>query len=91
VFVYMMTTFAQIRLRRERERVGAPAPAVRMWLFPWTSYAAIGGMIAVLIAMARSDQAKDLYASFGTLAVALVAYLLVRAGRPTAVKEPLRS
>lgn len=88
VFVYMMTTFAQIRLRRERERNGAPAPAVQMWLFPWTSYAAIGGMIAVLIAMARSDQARDLYASLGSLAVALVAYLFVRAGRGAAVRSP---
>ncbi len=88
VFVYMMTTFAQIRLRRERERTGAPAPAVQMWLFPWASYAAIASMIAVLIAMARSDQSKDLYASLGTLAVALVAYLLVRAGRTAAVRSP---
>jgi GABA permease len=88
VFVYMMTTFAQIRLRRERERTGAPAPAVQMWLFPWTSYAAIAGMIAVLIAMARSDLARDLYASLGTLVVAIVAYLLVRAGRGAAVRSP---
>jgi GABA permease len=88
VFVYMMVTFAQIRLRRERERTGAPAPAVQMWLFPWASYAAIGAMFAVLIAMARSDSAKDLYASLGTLAVAFVAYLLVRSGRAAAVRSP---
>jgi GABA permease len=88
VFVYTMVTFAQIRLRRERERTGAPAPAVQMWLFPWASYAVVGGMIAVIIAMARSDQAKDLYASLGTLAVALIAYLLVRAGRAAAVRSP---
>ena len=88
VFVYMMVTLAQIRLRRERERTGAPAPAVRMWLFPWASYAAVAGMFAVLIAMARSDQARDLYASLGTLVVACVAYLLVRAVRAAAVRSP---
>ena len=87
VFVYMMVSFAQIRLRRERERAGEPAPAVRMWLFPWASYAAIAGMFAILIAMARSD-ARDLYASLGTLVVAFVAYLLVRAGRAAAVRSP---
>jgi L-asparagine transporter-like permease len=59
-----------------------------MWLFPWASYAAIAAMCAVLIAMARSDSAKDLYASLGTLAVAFVAYLLVRAGRATALRSP---
>jgi len=88
VFVYMMVTFAQIRLRRERERTGAPTPAVQMWLFPWASYAAIAGMFAVLIAMARSDQARDLYASLGTLVVACVAYLLVRTVRGAAVRSP---
>ena len=88
VFVYMMVTFAQIRLRRERERTGAPAPAVQMWLFPWASYAAIAGMFAVLVAMARSDQARDLYASLGTLVVACAAYLLVRAGRAAVVRSP---
>ena len=88
VFVYMMVTFAQIRLRRERERTGAPAPPVQMWLFPWASYAAIAGMFAVLIAMALSAQAGELYASLGTLVVACVAYLLVRAGRAATVRSP---
>ncbi len=88
VFVYMMTCFAQIRLRRQRERAGEPAPAVRMWLFPLASYAAIVGMFAILIAMARSSQAPELYTSLVTLGVALVAYLLVRAGRAAAVRSP---
>lgn len=87
VFVYMMVAFAQIRLRRERERTGAPEPAVRMWLFPWASYAAIGGMVAVLVAMSRTGGAKDLYVSLGTLVVALAAYLLVRAGRSATVRS----
>jgi GABA permease len=87
VFVYMMVAFAQIRLRRERERTGAPQPAVRMWLFPWASYAAIGGMVAVLVAMSRTGQAKDLYVSLGTLVVALAAYLLVKSGRSSTVRS----
>jgi GABA permease len=82
VFVYMMVAVAQIRLRRERERVGAPEPAIRMWLFPWASYAAIFGMLAILTAMALTPgQAKDLYVSLITLAVACVLYLLVRSRR----------
>ncbi|MDB6090993.1 MAG: permease [Gammaproteobacteria bacterium] len=81
VFVYAMITVAQIRLRRERERTGAPAPALQMWLFPWTSYAALGGMLAVLVAMAFTGQAKDLYVSLVTLAVAVLAYRFIRARR----------
>ena len=82
VFVYIMVAVAQIRLRRERERSGAPAPGVRMWLFPWASYAAILGMLAILVAMALTPaQSKDFYVSLVTLIVALGAYWLLRARR----------
>jgi L-asparagine transporter-like permease len=82
VFVYTMVAVAQIRLRRARERAGAPVPALRMWLFPWASYAAIVGMVAILVAMALTpSQAKDLYFSLVTLAFACVAYLVVRSRR----------
>lgn len=89
VFVYMMVTVAQIRLRRERERAGSPAPALQMWLFPWASYAAIVAMVVVLVAMARTGMAKDLYASMVTLVVTIAAYLLVRAWRGSAVRSPV--
>jgi GABA permease len=88
VFVYMMVIVAQIRLRRERERTGAPAPAVQMWLFPWASYAAIAGMVIVLVAMAFTGMAKDLYVSLVTLAIAFAAYFLVKALRGAAVRSP---
>ena len=85
VFVYMMVAVAQIRLRRERERTGAPRPALQMWLFPWASYAAIAGMLAILVAMALTPSlAKDLYVSLLTLAVALGAYRLLRMRRDSA-------
>jgi GABA permease len=82
VFVYTMVAVAQIRLRRERERAGAPVPALRMWLFPWASYAAILGMLAILVAMALTeDHAKELYCSLVTLVFTCVAYLVVRSRR----------
>ena len=88
VFVYMMVIVAQIRLRRERERLGEPAPAVTMWLFPWASYAALLAMAALLIAMAFSDKTStDLYVSLGTLAVTAVIYLVVRASRASSVRS----
>jgi GABA permease len=79
VFVYMITAAAQIALRRQRERDGAAKPAISMWLFPYLSYAAIGCMGAVLIAMAfTSGQRQDFTVSCITLAVAVIAYLVVR-------------
>ena len=82
VFVYTMVAVAQIRLRRERERTQAAVPAVQMWLFPWASYAAIVGMVAILIAMAMTQgRAKELYFSLVALVCACLAYLVVRSRR----------
>jgi L-asparagine transporter-like permease len=78
VFVYMIICVAQISLRRRRESEGLPEPPVKMWLFPYLSFGAIGGMAAVLVAMAFTDGLKrDFYVSCITLAVAVAAYALV--------------
>ena len=82
VFVYMIVAIAQVRLRRARERAGAPQPALTMWLFPWASYAAIAGMAAVLIAMAFTPSlTEELKVSLVSLAVAVIAYCILRARR----------
>jgi len=61
-----------------------------MWLFPWTSYAAIAGMAAVLIAMAFTpgELASELRWSVVALAVAVVAFLIVDARRRARVVAP---
>jgi AAT family amino acid transporter/GABA permease len=83
VFIYMMIAIAHIRLRRAREASGAPAPALTMWLFPWASYAAVAGMVAILVAMACTpgELTTELRWSVIALAVAVGAYLLVRTRR----------
>jgi L-asparagine transporter-like permease len=91
VFVYMIVAIAQVRLRRARERAGAPRPALTMWLFPWASYAAIAGMAAVLIAMAFTPAlTEELKVSLISLAVAVIAYGILRARRRslTPVRAP---
>jgi L-asparagine transporter-like permease len=79
IFVYLMIVAAQIKLRRGRERSFEASPTVLMWLFPWTSYAAILAMMGVLVAMAltRSLQ-RDLNVSCIALAVTAAAYLIVK-------------
>jgi AAT family amino acid transporter/GABA permease len=54
-----------------------------MWFFPWLSYAAIAGMAAVLIAMALTppDLSRQLFWGVVSLAVAVLAFLLVDARR----------
>ncbi|MGA7539444.1 MAG: amino acid permease [Steroidobacteraceae bacterium] len=84
VFIYMIVAIAQVRLRRTRERAGAPPPALTMWLFPWASYLAIAGMAAVLTAMAFTPSlTEELKVSLISLAVVVLAYVARRArGRP---------
>jgi GABA permease len=85
VFIYMTIAFAQIALRRRRERDGKPEPAVKMWLFPYLSYAAIAGMSAVLIAMAfTKGLQQDLKFSCLSLVVAVLAYVVVHRVRTPA-------
>jgi L-asparagine transporter-like permease len=82
VFVYMAMVAAHIALRRRRERLRAPKPAVSMWLFPWLSYAAIACMAAVLIAMAFTPGLQqDLKASCITLCIAAAAYGILKWSR----------
>ncbi len=83
VVIYMITVASQIRLRRARERAGVGTPALRMWLFPWASYAAIAAMLLVLAAMAfDQDMASQFWASAVSIAIALAAYVLVRRRAP---------
>jgi len=82
VFVYLLICMAQIRLRFRRQRAGTPEPALRMWWFPWASYLAIAGMLAVLIAMASTPAlASQFYVSVLALLIAVLACFLVQRSR----------
>jgi GABA permease len=75
--IYLTIGVSEVRTRRARERAGKPLPALPMWLFPWLSYVAIGGMALVLIAMAFSpDHQKEFATSALSVAVALGAYFI---------------
>ncbi len=79
VFVYLLICLSQIRLRRRLERAGSAPVQLRMWWFPWSSYAAIAGMLAVLAAMARTPGlASQLYVSVLALAIGVAACIAVQ-------------
>ncbi len=83
--IYLAIGVSQVRTRRARERAGLPPPTLPMWLFPWLSYVAIAGMLTVLIAMALEPAHRaEFWASTISIAVALLAYLVFRAGRGAA-------
>lgn len=66
LFVYLLSACAQIRMRRSR---GVDGLAIRMWAFPWLSYATVAGIVAVLVAMALTP---GLSIQLGTSLIALV-------------------
>jgi len=80
LFVYLMTAVAHIRLRRRHPET-ATKP-VRVWLFPWLSYATIAAMIGVMVAMAVTPElASQFYFSLLTLALVVGSYFVFRKPR----------
>jgi gamma-aminobutyrate permease len=78
VFIYLAIAVSQVRVRRQRELAGRPPSALPMWLFPWLSYLAIAGMIAVLIAMAFTpSHYAEFWTSVVSVLVALLAYAVL--------------
>ena len=74
LFVYLLIAVSQVALRRRAERDGTPL-ALKMWLFPWLSYATIAAMLVVILAMAfLPDTRSQFYLSLVTIVVILAAY-----------------
>jgi GABA permease len=83
IFVYVLIAFAELRLRRRLEREAPERLRIRMWGYPWLTWVAIAGMIAILAAMAvLADQRVSLGFGVISVAVMLLAFGLRRTLRP---------
>src|SRR5438105_5555735 len=83
--LYFIIGAAQIRQRHAMSAAQANALAIRMWLFPWLSYAAEAGILAVLIAMAFfPDLASQLFTTL--LFVVLLALIYAGLRKPSSPK-----
>ena len=81
VYIYLAIAVSQVRVRMRNEREGKP-PALPMWLFPWLSYFAIAGFLAVLIALAITPaRFAEFWTSAISVAVALGTYAAMRRNR----------
>lgn len=79
LIVYLMIAGAQIRLRRHFERVDPSRVALRMWFFPWLSYATIGAILLIMGAMAMTPAlARELYSSLAIVLLFLGIFALFR-------------
>lgn len=80
LIVYLMVAAAQIVVRRRFEREAPERLTLKMWFFPYASYAVIAVIGAVLVAMAFTPElATQLYASLICTGLVLGAYRFVRA------------
>jgi AAT family amino acid transporter/GABA permease len=75
---YLATALAQIRIRRRIEAAEPQRLTLKMWLFPWLSYAVVAAIVGVLVAMAAGPALRpQVLASVASLAVASAAYWVV--------------
>jgi GABA permease len=90
VFVYVLIAVSQLKLRARLERTQPERLTLRMWAYPYLTYIAIAGMLAIVLAMAFiPDQRTPLIFGFLSVGVLLAGYALrVRFGAAPAPLDP---
>ena len=87
LFVYLAVALAQIKVRRQVEATAPARLTLRMWLFPWLSYAVVAVIAGVLVAMAFQESLRTQFlASLVSLGVVSAAYLMLKRRRLQANK-----
>jgi GABA permease len=75
LFIYMIIAAAQLRLRAKLEREAPERLQVKMWLYPYGTWAALAGMAGVLLLMGLSEKhAMELWASVIVAVAFLISY-----------------
>jgi GABA permease len=92
LFVYVLIALSELRMRRTLEREAPERLKLRMWAYPYLTYASIAAMAAIVGAMALVDETRpQLIPSFLSLGVVLLAHR-VRTRRQTgAATVPARA
>ena len=82
ILLYLMTAFAQLKLRRHFEATAPERLQIRMWFHPFGTYLAIAAMLAILVFMARDPAlASQLWMSLLVAAGFAVAWFVLRRGK----------
>jgi GABA permease len=75
IFVYLSIAISQLLLRARLEKEDPSRLRIRMWAYPYLTYVAILGMLAIVLAMAFiPDQRTPLLFGFISLAILLLAF-----------------
>ncbi|WP_268822661.1 amino acid permease [Yinghuangia soli] len=83
LFVWFAVAASQLVLRKRYEREAPEKLVVRMWLYPYLTWASLAAMIAVLLLMifGESDDARTQLASSTAVVVVILAIGLIRERR----------
>jgi GABA permease len=85
LFIYLLIAWAQLRLRAQYEAEAPERLQIKMWFFPYGTWAAIAGIVGVLALMGLSNtHAIELWTSVLVAAVFLISYWVkgrLQAGR----------
>lgn len=89
LFVWLVICFTQLRMRPMIERESPEKPVVRMWLFPYLTWATIAMISFVLVYMLTDDAGREQVLLSLLVAALVVAVSLVRErrGRRPAAKD----
>ena len=71
IFVYVLIAVSQLRLRARMEQEDPGRLRLRMWAYPYLTYLAIAGMLAILLAMAFIPEQRTPLI-FGLISLALL-------------------
>jgi GABA permease len=75
IFVYVLIAISQLRLRARLEREAPERLRIRMWAYPFLTYVAIAGMLAIVLAMAFiPEQRTPLVFGIVSLGILLVGF-----------------
>jgi AAT family amino acid transporter/GABA permease len=85
--IYLLVAVAQIKLRM-RPSTPKAAPGSEVWLFPWLSYAAVGGIAATLLAMSWNPAMRSqVLSSAVALGVTLAVFFVLAWSRRGALEQ----
>lgn len=79
IAVYIFIAISQIRFRRHYDKVSDDPLSIRMWLFPYLSYATIGILAAVYLSQALIESLRSqFYLSTLVLIGSIVLFFIIR-------------
>ena len=82
LIIYLLLAIAQLRMRRKLESSDPDRLSIRMWGYPWLTWAVIIAIVAILLSMLwQSNTASELYSSLVCVGiVALGCAIRIRRG-----------